>query len=333
MRLGSVFVVVVLLFAGIAACAAVPSVINYQGKLMQPSGAPVPDGAYSMVFSIYDAPTGGNLLWSEPNSSVQVKGGLFNVLLGNTTAFPDGLFDSAQRYFAVKVGTDPEMTPRQLIASSVASQISKTVVDGSITTPKLADQAVTTEKIANAAITAEKLVPGAAVPSGIIAMWSGDSASIPAGWAICDGTNGTPDLRDRFIVGSGTTYTTGATGGAAAISLAHSHTANDHVHSANHSHGMDAAGDHSHHMDFWSQAAPQRKDYYHYSPDGYTEVLDEHTHQIVGDTWGAGSHTHNIQAANFNTGGASDRGMSSALSASTDIRPPYYALAFIMKLP
>lgn len=52
-----------------------------------------------------------------------------------------------------------------------------------------------------------------AVPSGGIIMWSGSIASIPSGYYICDGTNGTPDLRDRFVVGSGNTYAVGNTGG------------------------------------------------------------------------------------------------------------------------
>ena len=51
------------------------------------------------------------------------------------------------------------------------------------------------------------------VPSGIIAMWSGTNATIPTGWNLCDGTNNTPDLRNRFIVGSGDTYSTDDTGG------------------------------------------------------------------------------------------------------------------------
>jgi len=42
----------------------------------------------------------------------------------------------------------------------------------------------------------------------------GAVVDIPTGWSICDGTSGTPDLRDRFIVGAGTTYTLGDTGGA-----------------------------------------------------------------------------------------------------------------------
>lgn len=52
-----------------------------------------------------------------------------------------------------------------------------------------------------------------AVPTGAILMWSGSIGSIPSGYVICDGTNGTPDLRDRFIVGAGTSYSVGNNGG------------------------------------------------------------------------------------------------------------------------
>lgn len=64
------------------------------------------------------------------------------------------------------------------------------------------------------------------VPSGGIIMWSGSIASIPSGWLLCDGTSGTPDLRDRFIVGAGSTYAVNDTGGSAdAIVVSHTHTA------------------------------------------------------------------------------------------------------------
>jgi hypothetical protein len=74
------------------------------------------------------------------------------------------------------------------------------------------------------------------VPAGGIIMWSGTILTIPAGWVLCDGTNGTPDLRDRFIMGAGTTvgntYAVGATGGSAdAIVVSHTHTVNDPGHS------------------------------------------------------------------------------------------------------
>jgi len=54
---------------------------------------------------------------------------------------------------------------------------------------------------------------GTTVPAGAIIMWSGSIGSIPSGYVICNGSNGTPDLRDSFIVGAGNTYGVGTTGG------------------------------------------------------------------------------------------------------------------------
>ena len=56
---------------------------------------------------------------------------------------------------------------------------------------------------------------GFLVPSGVILMWGGSADTIPRGWALCDGTNGTPDLLDRFVVASGRNYPQGSKGGAA----------------------------------------------------------------------------------------------------------------------
>lgn len=72
------------------------------------------------------------------------------------------------------------------------------------------------------------------VPSGGIIIWSGSQASIPTGWLLCNGTSSTPDLRDRFIVGAGSTYAVAASGGSAnAIVVSHTHTftgtAHDHT--------------------------------------------------------------------------------------------------------
>jgi microcystin-dependent protein len=73
---------------------------------------------------------------------------------------------------------------------------------------------------------------GAAFVSGMIMLWSGSVASIPSGWLLCDGSNSTPDLRNRFVVGAGSTYSVGGTGGSAdAIIVSHSHTINDSGHS------------------------------------------------------------------------------------------------------
>ena len=85
----------------------------------------------------------------------------------------------------------------------------------------------------NSSATAPEWTTLEGVPSGIITMWSGAIAAIPSGWVICDGTNSTPDLRDRFVIGAGTTYAVDATGGStstagATLSIAqlaaHTHT-------------------------------------------------------------------------------------------------------------
>lgn len=66
------------------------------------------------------------------------------------------------------------------------------------------------------------------IPSGLISLWSGSTGSIPVDWLLCDGTNGTPDLRDRFIIGAGNNYAVNATGGSAdSIVVAHTHTVTD----------------------------------------------------------------------------------------------------------
>jgi len=77
------------------------------------------------------------------------------------------------------------------------------------------------------------------IPAGGIFLWSGSIGSIPAGYVLCNGSNGTPDLRDRFVVGAGSTYAVDATGGSAnAIVVSHTHTATSavtdpgHVHTA-----------------------------------------------------------------------------------------------------
>ena len=57
------------------------------------------------------------------------------------------------------------------------------------------------------------------VPIGAIIMWAGAINAIPAGWKLCDGTNGTPNLLNRFIVGAGNTYDAGSVGGLSHVKL------------------------------------------------------------------------------------------------------------------
>lgn len=91
---------------------------------------------------------------------------------------------------------------------------------------------ITSDKIAEEAITTDKLHPDVyLVPQGGIIMWSGAIDAVPTGWHLCDGTNGTPDLRNKFMVGAGSTYSVGGTGGSAnAIVVSHNHTLSDPSH-------------------------------------------------------------------------------------------------------
>jgi hypothetical protein len=82
----------------------------------------------------------------------------------------------------------------------------------------------------------------AGVASYFICIWNGSVASIPSGWHLCDGRNSyTPDLRGRFVVGAGGTYTVGATGGASAVTSAGTVTIGGHAVTTgeipNHAHG------------------------------------------------------------------------------------------------
>jgi len=68
-------------------------------------------------------------------------------------------------------------------------------------------------------VSATSFIGKGTIPVGGIIMWSGAIATIPSGWALCDGSNGTPDLRDRFVVGAGSSYSFSNTGGAATHTL------------------------------------------------------------------------------------------------------------------
>ena len=141
------------------------------------------------------------------------------------------------------------------------------------------------------------------IPSGVVVSWYGDKVNVPSGWAICDGTNGTPDLRDRFIVGAGNSYSLKATGGANTVSLT-----------------ADQNGAHNH--------------------DGNLNISTDSHNQSYTIGYGNLAHLQNINISSGGSGEYSLRGItsisattaSSGKGAAHENRPPYYALYFIMKL-
>jgi microcystin-dependent protein len=182
------------------------------------------------------------------------------------------------------------------------------------------------------AIYAASTAASAAFPIGGIILWSGSVASIPANWAICDGTSGTPNLRDRFVVGAGSTYAVDATGGAATVTLdttqipAHSHTADGDLTAASagaHTHTFSATTSANGAYSFAARSSYGGSDGAAAGNGGqvYTLGASDHTHTVSGTTASDGAHTHDITGSTANTGGG----------LAHENLPPYYALAYIMR--
>jgi hypothetical protein len=145
-----------------------------------------------------------------------------------------------------------------------------------------------------------------AVPSGGIILWSGSTGSVPSGWYLCDGTNGTPDLRNSFIVGAGNTYAVGATGGTAdAIVVSHTHTATS----------TSVVTDPGHHHMSQGNAAP--------NGGGAGAVYSSGSGNQPG--YATTDATTGITVATTTTNA------SAGVSGTGQNLPPYYALAYIMK--
>jgi microcystin-dependent protein len=157
-------------------------------------------------------------------------------------------------------------------------------------------------------------VPGtnASLPSGVIVMWSGALANIPAGWLLCDGNNGTPNLLDRFITSVPNTSTNpGATGGANSYTLSAAQLP-AHTHTGSGSTSADGAHTHTlpgYHLTGNSGPIP----FYNWSNNTYATSTNT--------TSVDGTHSHTFNFTTDATGSG----------AAIDNRPAYYALAFIMK--
>lgn len=97
--------------------------INYQGKLTDATGIPVANGSYDAVFKIYDASSGGTLLWTGTHTTANsnpltVTGGIFSTLLGSGTGNTLNIdFSTDTYYLGVTIGADAEMTPRKRIGA------------------------------------------------------------------------------------------------------------------------------------------------------------------------------------------------------------------------
>ena len=154
------------------------------------------------------------------------------------------------------------------------------------------------------------------VPSGVIVMWSGATNAIPSGWVLCNGSNGTPNLQDRFLVGAGSTYSVGASGGSADATLvSHSHTTNSTI-EENSSNTKDLTGE-------------VRRISEGYRSQGTASGI--HTKVNDGNNNITGS-SSTSPVAGFTTDVTHRHGTDTQGSSATNANlPPYYALAYIIK--
>lgn len=198
--------------------------------------------------------------------------------------------------------------------------------------------------------------PSFFVPSGIIVMWSGSINNIPQDWLLCDGTNGTPDLRDRFVMGTVSDPEIGDTGGSNSIGLSvsqlppHSHDGSTDI-DGNHTHTAttNLAGSHTH-----TGTTDIEEDHRHryniarfvtegivgltdgdrlYANEGsfdvFTGLAGRHNHSVTTDS--SGDHVHTVTVANEGLHDHSFNTNNTGNGAPIDITNPFFRLAFIMK--
>ncbi len=249
---------ITILAAAIAmGAAAIETSIAYQGVLRDALGNVLTSKSQTITFRLYSQPSGGTPLWGRTIAVNLDDTGLFNVELNDTGTPADGatyehLADAlaAVRNSSLYVGlfvaeSSGEIAPRQKILmtpySSWAADVTnasgnfsvagtatikdahvtgETVLDGKTTVSGDATFAnnVTISGTLNVKDTGSFQGYGT-IPVGGIIMWSGSYSSIPKGWALCDGNNGTPDLRGKFIKAA-RSDNIGSTGGNSGNSVA-----------------------------------------------------------------------------------------------------------------
>ena len=322
-------IALLLAFAVAAIQAASLAQFAYQGVLKDSNGNPL-TGTQEVELRLYNAATGGHLLWGRAYAVLLDANGLFNITVedntgstisGAPTTSLDTVFAQNDNIFIglTVAGSSGEIVPRQKLLpvpfATVAANVSRASgnfsVAGKLTATNAtfsAELTASTLKVTGqstvgtltasggATVTGDLTVGGTitgfgTVPIGGIIMWSGEANALPTGWVLCDGNNGTPDLRGRFVLGAGGTYKRGDTGGQETVKL-HITQIPPHSHQYTFK-GADMAG------------AWKNNNYFFDASEQYPG--------------------NNRSMSTDNTGGVNGD------AAPHNNMPPYYALAFIMR--
>jgi len=299
---------------------------TYQGALRDSSGAPLA-GNKTVEFRLYTQATGGTAAWGKTCNVLLDTNGLFNTEISDTagTAIAGIANDSLDSFFTqnanspVYIGvtvadTAGEIAPRQrllpvpyaVFAHDVATASGDFEASGRVTAKALSVSGASELK-GSASVAGDVSVEGklkvsgtlsgyGVIPVGGIIIWSGAANKIPDGWHLCDGSSGTPDLRSRFVVGAGGSYSVGSKGGAESVTLGVDQIpAHDHLYS-----GDD-------HIDYINGYGYKTSDHVVGRPGGY-------------DASSSGSGDGTVYTTSSTGGGKSHEN-----------RPPYYALCYIMR--
>jgi hypothetical protein len=305
------------------------------------------DGAYRVLNVIpgSPAPSGTNTITLAPNTAPKLYG------VKNGTAQSVILSQGSGGSVTVAAGkTDLVYATGAGASAAVVSAFRDIALSTPVITGGTAS-GLTSVSVSGTA-TATTFSGRGTIASGMIVIWSGSEASIPSGFVLCNGSSGTPDLRGDFVIGAGSTYAVGDTGGSNTISTVPAHThgysgtsasAGGHTHTTN----LGTEGNHTHNSTVSNTGAHTHTTT---SPTGRTaggasgatnstansssaasgaggthshsfgsNTDGSHNHSLTLDT--AGAHTHAISGTTASTG-----------NATVDVRPPYYALCFIMKV-
>lgn len=316
-----------LALGALAPCSsAAPAAFAYQGVIREADGSVPANKNQTVAFRLYTQAEGGTAVWGRTVAVLLDADGLFNTELsdsagseipGVTGAGLASILSSKARqtlYIGLTVGeTSGEIVPRQtilpvpyaMVAADVASASGDLNVAGQLSASSVETSgtldAASLSVSGNASVAGNVTVNGSVsgygtAPVGCIILWSGAANNIPEGWALCNGQNGTPDLRNRFVVGAGGEYTVGATGGEKAHSLTESEMPR---------HRHEWVGD-----DQLAGIDPDASEAIRLTTTRYDASSS------LGGSWS--SHVYGTSQ----TGG----------SAAHENRPPFYALCYIMRL-
>lgn len=334
--------------------AGAPQYMTYQGHLLDANGDPV--GKTLPVnkivqFQVYDAEEDGDIIWGE-EQVVTVDNGYFSVVLGEgTNLHGESLFQDMEpgksgaddRYVGLRVdGVD--ITPRLRLLTVPYAQLSQHAVSA-----KNSHRAVSAQSADVLDNNSTARAGLGFVPVGGIIMWN--KSRFPRGWAVCNGSNGTPNLRGRFVMGVGNSsgrtpdndkwsngnFKRGATGGASHMKIKKKHMPS-HAHSihnknlGSHNHGATATssrnGKHQHRIKNW-----HRGGWHHANVELNSHAnlrARKHDYQIEP----SGDHAHTITVSVDQKGlGKHNHGMSAVGSGNWfENRPPFYALYYIQRI-